>query len=232
MTGEVEKVFEALSEQLSSNDEMRAAIQEKREEADSVIRYAFRCVNALNGATDMNEALEEVRKALLQTGVAVKQIENVLPQQAGYIHRYVESWSTQLQNISMICAVMDALRDGVLTPHDKLNEKVGADIYIPLEHFLGGLCQCVGELGRIARNRVIRSDYETPTRCFRFASQVFDGLKQLNMRNDFLRKKYDGVKYEINHLETIMYDLRIRGLGQQTDGEKKRKRVNDEKATL
>lgn len=220
----VEHVFESLSHAFAAQEVIREKIRAKRDEADVVIHAALRSVHALIMAPDLAEGIEVVRKALLQTGPAVKTIEDALPSEPGCIHRYVDFWHQQLQSISMVCAVIDALTDGSLTRHDEISKKIGAEIYIPLEHFLGGICQSLAELTRLSRNRVIRQDYETPVRCFRFAENVFDGLKQLNLKNDFLRKKYDGVKYEVNHMENIVYDLSIRSL---TPNSKKRPAETD-----
>ncbi|KAI0563243.1 translin [Gracilaria domingensis] len=209
---EVSNVFDSLSDAFAAQDVVRDRIRAKRDEADIVIHSAVRSVQTLVRSSDLADGIEEVKKALLKTGPAVKAIEDVLPSEPGCIHRYVDFWHHQLQSMAMVCAVVDALSGGNLTQLDEISAKIGASIHIPLEHYLGGICQSLSELTRISRNRVIRQDYEIPIVCFRFASYVFDGLKQLNLKNDFLRKKYDGVKYEVNHMENIMYDLTIRGL--------------------
>ncbi|CAN8072090.1 unnamed protein product [Agarophyton chilense] len=221
---EVGEVFESLSDAFAAQDVVRDRIRAKRDEADVVIQAAVRSVQALVRSADLAIGVDVVKKALLKTGPAVKAIEDVLPPDPGCIHRYVDFWHHQLQSISMVCTVIDALSDGTLTRLDEIGSKIGANIHIPLEHYLGGICQSLSELTRLSRNRVIRQDYESPIACFRFASYIFDGLKQLNLKNDFLRKKYDGVKYEVNHMENIVYDLTIRGLSSNS---KKRPAEND-----
>ena len=34
----------------------------------------------------------------------------------------------------------------------------------------------------------------------------------LNLKNDNLRKKFDGIKYDLKKVEEVVYDLSIRGL--------------------
>ena len=34
----------------------------------------------------------------------------------------------------------------------------------------------------------------------------------LNLKNDTLRKKFDGIKYDLKKVEEVVYDLSIRGL--------------------
>ena len=44
------------------------------------------------------------------------------------------------------------------------------------------------------------------------------------MKNDNLRKKFDGIKYDLKKVEEVVYDLSIRGLnkpkGKQAEGDK------------
>ena len=35
------------------------------------------------------------------------------------------------------------------------------------------------------------------------------------MKNDTLRKKFDGIKYDLKTVEEVVYDLSIRGLNKQ-----------------
>ena len=37
-------------------------------------------------------------------------------------------------------------------------------------------------------------------------------FRLLNLKNDNLRKKFDGIKYDLKKVEEVVYDLSIRGL--------------------
>ena len=39
----------------------------------------------------------------------------------------------------------------------------------------------------------------------------------LNLKNDFLRKRYDALKYDVKKIEEVVYDVTLRGL--QKDAE-------------
>ena len=39
-----------------------------------------------------------------------------------------------------------------------------------------------------------------------------DVFRLLNLKNDNLRKKFDGIKYDLKKVEEVVYDLSIRGL--------------------
>ncbi len=61
-------------------------------------------------------------------------------------------------------------------------------------------------------NSVILGDYQRPLNISTFLSQVSAGFRLLNLKNDFLRKKYDSLKYDVKKVEEIVYDLSIRKL--------------------
>ena len=56
----------------------------------------------------------------------------------------------------------------------------------------------------------------------------------LNLKNDNLRKKFDGIKYDLKKVEEVVYDLSIRGLnkpvGKQAEGDKKITEETEESA--
>ena len=51
-----------------------------------------------------------------------------------------------------------------------------------------------------------------PVRIGRFLADVHSGFRLLNLKNDHLRKKYDGLKYDAKKVEGVVYDLTIRNL--------------------
>jgi hypothetical protein len=46
----------------------------------------------------------------------------------------------------------------------------------------------------------------------KFIKEVHAGFQILNLKNDSLRKRSDGVKYKVKEVEDVVYDLSLRGL--------------------
>ena len=46
-------------------------------------------------------------------------------------------------------------------------------------------------------------------------------FRLLNLKNDGLRKKFDGIKYDLKKVEEVVYDLSIRGLNKAVEAEDK-----------
>lgn len=215
----MDDIFGDLSKTFASQDATREKLRDRRDAADGPIRAAQRSLAQIHSAPDLAPATGAIRAALLETGPLVRSIEHALPAEPGAFHRYADMWRSQLQTLSTIAVVVQFIESDALAGLKGVMGMLGADVRLPVEDYLVGVCNAMPELARLSMNRVIRNDYETPNRCARFAHSVSEGFKQLNLRNDFLRKRYDGIKYDVKRMEEIMYDLSIRGLVKK-DGER------------
>lgn len=103
-------------------------------------------------------------------------------------------------------------------------EEVGALLQIPtnlkdrdafhltIEEYLHAMISLLDELTRLARNSVTLGDYQRPQQIAKFIKDVHAGFQILNLKNDSLRKRSDGVKYRVKEIEDVVYDLSLRGL--------------------
>lgn len=67
-------------------------------------------------------------------------------------------------------------------------------------------------------NSVTAGDYSRPLRISTFINELDSGFRLLNLKNDSLRKRYDGLKYDVKKIEEVVYDLSIRGLNKEATG--------------
>ncbi|GAB7365943.1 hypothetical protein MBLNU230_g7271t1, partial [Neophaeotheca triangularis] len=65
---------------------------------------------------------------------------------------------------------------------------------------------------RLARNSVTLSNFQRPLQISTFIKDLHAGFQLLNLKNDSLRKRSDGVKYRVKEVEDVVYDLSLRGL--------------------
>ncbi|AQK65285.1 Translin family protein [Zea mays] len=81
-------------------------------------------------------------------------------------------------------------------------------------HQPGTLVNCCDDFlqPRFVVNRVTAGDYDCPKRVLGFLTDLHASFRMLNLRNDFLRKKFDGMKYDLRRVEEVYYDVKIRGL--------------------
>jgi predicted translin family RNA/ssDNA-binding protein len=84
--------------------------------------------------------------------------------------------------------------------------------HLTIEEYLLALVSLIEELSRLARNSVTLGDYRRPLQISQFIKDVHAGFQILNLKNDVLRKRSDGIKYRVKDVEDVVYDLSLRGL--------------------
>ncbi|CAI5976249.1 unnamed protein product [Closterium sp. NIES-65] len=91
-----------------------------------------------------------------------------------------------------------------------------ASFSIDLEDYLTGLCGLSNEFPRFVMNRVTAGDYAVPRVAAAFLNDLFAAFRKLNLRNDMLRKRFDGAyKYDRKRkkVEKVVHEVQITGVG-------------------
>ncbi|KAI9664904.1 MAG: hypothetical protein M1821_006352 [Bathelium mastoideum] len=84
--------------------------------------------------------------------------------------------------------------------------------HLTIEEYLHALISLIDELARLARNSVTLGDYRRPLEISRFVKDLHAGFQILNLKNDTLRRRSDGIKYRVKEIEDVVYDLSLRDL--------------------
>jgi hypothetical protein len=79
-------------------------------------------------------------------------------------------------------------------------------------------------------NAVTQRDFKRPQLISTFVKDIHSSFQVLNLKNDSLRRKSDGLKYHVKKVEDICYDLIVRNLisMEQEGGDVKRKVQEEE----
>lgn len=99
-----------------------------------------------------------------------------------------------------------------LTSTVPVNLKDQDAFHITIEEYLQSLITLIEELARLAINSVTLGDYQRPLQISQFVKDVHAGFQILNLKNDSLRRRSDGIKYSVKKVEDIVYDLSLRNL--------------------
>ena len=97
-----------------------------------------------------------------------------------------------------------AIREGKSVPSCRA-------LKVPEEYFLLGLCDLVGEIVRDATNACIRGEYGTAHAHRELVADIYGQLLKIDARDGELRKKIDGVRYDLQKLEDLVLDLKLKG---------------------
>merc|ERR1712072_121269 len=85
------------------------------------------------------------------------------------------------------------------------------------EEYLGGVLDFCGELNRYAVQRATARDEAKVRACRDLVEEIMDQYLKFDFRNSQLRRKYDGLKYTLKNMETMLYELSLsRGGGKAT----------------
>ncbi|MGH0169997.1 UNVERIFIED_CONTAM: hypothetical protein FKN15_058109 [Acipenser sinensis] len=113
------------------------------------------------------------------------------------------------------------LESETLVTREEVTQILGIEVnrekgfHLDIEDYLSCVLTMASELSRLAVNSVTAGDYSRPLRISNFINELDSGFRLLNLKNDPLRKRYDGLKYDVKKIEEVVYDLSIRGLARE-----------------
>ncbi len=95
------------------------------------------------------------------------------------------------------------VKTGKMLPREELG--------VSAENYIAGLCDLSGEIVRKAVNAAINDDYMTVISAKAFVESLYYGLMQFDFRNGELRRKFDGIKYDLKKMEDLLLSLKLQG---------------------
>jgi len=95
------------------------------------------------------------------------------------------------------------LKNGNITTHRFLN--------VSTEHYLFGLIDLTGEMGRKAVQYAGKDKYKEVVKIKDAVSLIYGELLKFDFRDSDMRRKFDSVKYDLKKLEDLVLDLKLKG---------------------
>ena len=81
---------------------------------------------------------------------------------------------------------------------------------VDTENYLLGLCDLTGELVRKGVNTAIKGNKEEALKMKEIVEEIYGEFLKFEFRNGELRKKSDSIKWNLNKLEELAYDLKVK----------------------
>ncbi|QQK41231.1 Translin, C-terminal [Penicillium digitatum] len=224
-----QRIFENLQtkidEETTVRDELHEIVQTLARRGRSTQAILSRAHSTPAG--QLKPVLDDVTKEILAQKEEVARLKAVADQHPFY--KYNGLWTRELQNLVAsieLCAWLGGLQEhkGPSSTSFMTIEDVGKFLDIPfnlkeqdafhltIEEYLLAVITMVEELARLAVNSVTLGDYTRPMQIGNFVKEVFAGFQLLNLKNDILRKRSDGIKYSVKKVEDVVYDLSLRNL--------------------
>ncbi|KAF9435878.1 hypothetical protein BGZ76_005319 [Entomortierella beljakovae] len=201
----------------TAKDNIRAAVRE----LDRTNRNITAVLNRVHSSPKEQVPLlcAQARGHFGDVQVHIKDVAKIVP-----VHQYYKFnglWSSPVQQACFLATLTVYLEHERLITVEEIENlfatKVDLDnsmteFRISIEEFLHGVVSLTSELSRLAVNSVTAGDFTRPVRIGRFLKELYSGFQLLNLKNDTLRKRFDGIKYDIKKVEEIIYDLTVRKL--------------------
>ncbi|KAI5064078.1 hypothetical protein GOP47_0020748 [Adiantum capillus-veneris] len=211
----VDRQFEEFRLQLEESGAVRERLRAIVSELDSATRLMQAQLLLIHHSRPSPEILSKIKAHTEGLRSIYGQLAEVLKSVPAQYYRYHDHWRNQTYTVVFLLAFIHWLETGGLLSHGDAAALLGlkdGEFGLDLEDYLVGLCNLSNELPRYVVNQVTTGDYDCAKRASVFLSDLYAAFRMLNLRNDLLRKRFDGMKYDLKKVEEVLYDVKIRGL--------------------
>ncbi|KAM0938939.1 putative Translin family [Dioscorea sansibarensis] len=182
---------------------------------ESVTRIMYSNLLLVHQSLPISEVLEKAASQIEVLKGHYGRLAEILRECRGQYYRYHGDWRSETQTAVSLLAFLHWLETGSLLKHEEAEKMLGlgdSEFGLDIEDYLIGICFMSNELPRYVVNQVTAGDYDSPRKVLKFLTDLHAAFRMLNLRNDLLRKKFDGMKYDLRRVEEVFYDVKIRGL--------------------
>uniref|UniRef100_UPI00358EF301 translin n=1 Tax=Myxine glutinosa TaxID=7769 RepID=UPI00358EF301 len=208
-------IYRNLAEEQDVREEIRKAVQLLEQTAREILTL-MQSVHQCSGLQDTPALCQLARQHFATIRNQFADLQTKFP--AEHYYRFHDHWRFAMQRLSFLAALLVYLDNETLISREQAAEILGVKVqqekgfHLDLDDYLSGLLVLANELVRLAVNSVTAGDYNRPLRIAAFVNELDSGFRLLNLKNDALRKRYDGLKYDVKKVEEVVYDVTIRGL--------------------
>jgi len=210
-------LFEGFRGELEASNGVREEIKLVTQNMDAETRKMQAALMAIHSGTDqaVASAVTKLREHVEPLRTLNAQLAAIMKSHPGQYYRYHDIWRHVHTSCVFLVAFVHWLKYGTLLTHSQVESELQLrheEFGIDLEDYLVGVCSVSNEMPRYVVNRVTAGDYDCPAKVASFLSDLYAAFRLLNLRNDFLRKRFDGLKYDLKPVEEVLYDVKILGL--------------------
>lgn len=224
------EVFADLQNRIDEDAEAKEQIREILKGLERQERGVLSLLSKVHNTrtAELTPILEAATTAIKEEVESIKKLGQVASKYPYY--KYNGLWTKDVQNVIfaiLLCGWLGGLnvegkenKEGTLLSIEEVGQFVGVPInlrtrdafHLTLEEYLMALITLIEELSRLATNSVTLGDYARPLQISKFVNELHAGFQILNLKNDSLRRRSDGIKYMVKNVESVVYDLSLRGL--------------------
>lgn len=214
-------IFEHLQAKIDEEgrikDELKDIIQQLEKQGRVTQSILSRIHNTPTGQL-APAVLQPCKNSILTQIHLVKILSNIASKHPFY--KWNNLWTREMQNLIFCLQLRHWLAHQELETIEQVGNELGVPInvkdrdifHLTIEEYLLALTNTIDELTRLAPNAVTLGDFSRPLQISKFIKDIHAGFQLLNLKNDTLRRRSDGIKYAVKKVEDVVYDLSLRGL--------------------
>lgn len=217
--------FSEINAALEAETKLRDILKENVKQLETVIKLAQSRLEKIHISYENKEEIcKSVNLLFPVLEEKIATLAKLVPKEEYY--RYNDIWTKSLQNACFICVFYTFLLNrekvfsfsaveiflGVKIIGHKMPDQKDIQFFIPIEDFLHSLISLSSELSRLAITSVINENYDLVLIISSFVDELHSGFQKFNLKNDSLRRRFDGIKYDVKKIEEVIYNLSLRGL--------------------
>lgn len=183
------KEFKSIGKEMSEIDKQREVLIKKSRD---VLKLSKQLIYALhrNNMNESNDLLNELKKEKTKLDKIANKYKKLT---------YEGSYSEALQEY------VEALSYYAFMGGKKMPTR--ASLKVGTEDYLLGVCDLTGELARKAVALTVKREFKSVLKIKKLIEEAYGEFLKFNLRNSYLRKKSDSIKWNLKKIEEIMYDI-------------------------
>ncbi|ELK04537.1 Translin [Pteropus alecto] len=211
----VSEIFVELQGFLAAEQDIREEIRKVVQSLEQTAREILTLLQGVHQGAGFQDIPKRCLKAREHFGTVKTHLTSLN-------NKFHEHWRFVLQRLVFLAAFVVYLESETLVTREAVTEILGIEpdrekgFHLDVEDYLSGVLILASELSRLSVNSVTAGDYSRPLHISTFINELDSGFRLLNLKNDSLRKRYDGLKYDVKKVEEVVYDLSIRGFNKET----------------
>ena len=212
------EMFQHFERYFDADKKVREDIRDVIKDLEVASRQINSCLDVIHlpKLVDIASLKSSTSPTFTQVTTHYRRLKELVP--AAEYYKYHESWKQVTQQIVSKLCLLYFMEHKALLEKEAAAAALGISgeselvFHLCLEDYLIGVLCMATELSRFTVNRVTAKDYNTPLEVATFVRELEAGFRMLNLKNDFLRKRYDALKYDVKKIEEVVYDVTLRGL--------------------
>ena len=217
--GSMEEMFLSFQQNIDEDQELREDIRVIVRDLEQKAREVLAILQSIHQPGNIKNVTAICEKATSAFSI-IKDRYSALAQKVpkNQYFRFHDHWRFTTQRVCFVAALTMYLQSEKLITREEVYELFGLEMkredgfHLDLDDYLMGILQMASELARLSVSAVTAEDYLRPACIAKFIGELDSGFRLLNLKNDSLRKRYDGLKYDLQKIEGVVYDIKIRKL--------------------